>query len=249
MAELTGVITEAGREAVGRGVEQNIGRTNGRGAQEDDLGVVINLLASLGIDDAHTGCAGGIGVVDEISDDGVGPQDKVARGIGSREGGAVGGKVRPVRTATDAAIARLAVGATIVRDGEVGDAANNATTIGERSGDFSGGMFFDAAQFQGREECAVGELRQAFAGAGDTSEFFDVVIPRGEVGVADGPIDAVAVLGVGLEVEIAPAIGLATPVEGATSHVIAPHPVEAFGSEEGLSMSSTNPCFEDGLVV
>ena len=56
---------------------------------------------------------------------------------------------------------------------------------------------------------------------------FDVVVPRCELGVADRPIDRNALAGVGLEIEIAPAVALPPPQQRATAHVIAAIPVEA----------------------
>ena len=50
----------------------------------------------------------------------------------------------------------------------------------------------------------------ASAVPGETKPF-DVIVPRREVSVADGPVDRHAVLGVGLEIQVAPAIGLPSP--------------------------------------
>ena len=69
-------------------------------------------------------------------------------------------------------------------------------------------------------------MRQTLGLAGNAGELLDVGVPGRDVLVADRPVDAVPVLAVGLEVEVAPAIALAAPQDGTPAQDVATHPVE-----------------------
>src|SRR5690606_11495372 len=65
-------------------------------------------------------------------------------------------------------------------------------------------------------------------------ETLDVVVPGLEVGVADWPVDAHAVAGIGGEVQVAPAIALPAPRQRAAADLIAADPVEALDLGVGM---------------
>src|SRR3954467_6950593 len=51
-------------------------------------------------------------------------------------------------------------------------------------------------------------------------------VPRFEIGIADRPVGAVAVLGVGANGEVAPAVGLARPHQRFSAELVAAYPAE-----------------------
>src|SRR5690606_24212186 len=73
---------------------------------------------------------------------------------------------------------------------------------------------------------AVGQAGYAIAIARNAGEAFDMVVPWRQVVIADRPIDAVAVLLVGLEVLRSETVGLARPHQRLAAAVIAAHPLE-----------------------
>src|SRR5262247_3239886 len=60
----------------------------------------------------------------------------------------------------------------------------------------------------------------------DSHNALDVAVPGSEVRISDGPIDAVTVAGVRLEVQIAPPPAGAPPDETSAAQVIAPNPTK-----------------------
>src|SRR5205807_10112780 len=88
--------------------------------------------------------------------------------------------------------------------------------------------------FHRRLELAVRELRQAQLFAAHADEPLDVAVPRRDVGVADRPVDAVPVAQVGLEVEIAPAVHLASPDERLAADLVALDPGEGLVLDVGV---------------
>ena len=93
-----------------------------------------------------------------------------------------------------------------------------------------------AVQRHRREELAVRELRQAERFARDPDELLHVVVPRRDIGVADGPVDAEPVARVRREVEVAPAVHLPTPHDGLAAHLAAPDPVERLVGIEAVGV-------------
>ncbi len=69
-------------------------------------------------------------------------------------------------------------------------------------------------------------MRQSFLLAAHADEALDVIVPRRDVGVADRPVDGDAVAQVGLEIEIAPAVHLASPDDRLAAHLPRAEPVE-----------------------
>src|SRR6476661_7998865 len=64
--------------------------------------------------------------------------------------------------------------------------ANGKDAVVKVFGQRGAEILFDASQFHGREKFSVRELRQSLGLAADAREFLDVVVPRGDVRVADG---------------------------------------------------------------
>src|SRR5207237_10871683 len=93
-----------------------------------------------------------------------------------------------------------------------------------------------AVQLPGREELPVGQVRQAQALAAHAHETLDVRVPGSQILVADGPVDAVTIAQVGLEVEVAPAPAQAAPDQAAPAKLVAPDPAEwlVVGSDVGM---------------
>ena len=87
-------------------------------------------------------------------------------------------------------------------------------------------MFLDAGHLHRGQEYAIGNLRKPLGAAADAHERLYVVVPGGEVGVADRPVHAVSVPGVGLEVEIAHPVALPAPHDRPSAHLAAPDPAE-----------------------
>ena len=102
-------------------------------------------------------------------------------------------------------------GAALVRLREDSGAADGKNAIVEMLRDSIAENHLRAVHFHRRQKFAVGELRQALGLAADAGVRFDVVVPRSHICVADRPIDGVAFFQVGLEVEVAPAVALASP--------------------------------------
>src|SRR4029077_20526706 len=79
-------------------------------------------------------------------------------------------------------------------------------------------------QLHRRQELTVRKLRQTLRLAADADELLDVRVPRGNVRGADPPVHADALLRVRLEVQVAPAVDLASPHDRAPAHVTAADP-------------------------
>src|SRR5271154_3261371 len=83
-----------------------------------------------------------------------------------------------------------------------------------------------AIHFHRRKKFPVRELREAFGLATYAGEFFDVVVPRRDVLIANRPIYGDTVAQVGFEIQIAPAITLAAPDDGFAANLAAANPCE-----------------------
>ena len=95
-------------------------------------------------------------------------------------------------------------------------------------------VFFYAVEFEGREIVAVGHGFEAVVVATDAGEAFDVRVPWRDVGVADGPFDAVSVAcGCG-EVVGAPSWAGPAPDEGFAAYLVTADPVKWFFLDIGM---------------
>ena len=168
-------------------------------------------------------------VVVETFNNGVGDDGQVAGFLRRRQRGAQRRKIRAVPAAAFANAAQLtrpAAERDVLRGGfrEVRATSDRHAARGMV---FFGPLLerdFQAVERHRRQKQAIGQMLEAFVRAGDSREFFDAVIPRRDIGVANRPVDAVAVLLVGVEIHVAHPVGLSTPVERAATQVIAANP-------------------------
>src|SRR4051812_41132044 len=87
-------------------------------------------------------------------------------------------------------------------------------------------LLLGAIQLPGREEIAVGKMREAELLTRDADEALDVSVPRRQVCVANRPVDTVAVAQIRLEIEIARAQAHATPDETSAAQLVTANPAE-----------------------
>src|SRR5229473_2422871 len=85
---------------------------------------------------------------------------------------------------------------------------------------------FGTIHFHGRQEFPIWQLRQSFILPCDAYEIFYVVVPRGDVFVADGPVRGDTLSQIGLEIQVAPAIRLPSPHNGSAAHLASANPQE-----------------------
>src|SRR5258708_25010661 len=109
----------------------------------------------------------------------------------------------------DAAI--MASGAALVDFRQNRGAADGHDAIVVMLGERFAEILLDAGHFHRWKKFTVGELRQAFGLAADSSELFNVVVPGREVRIANRPIPRDAVFDVCFQVGIPPAVTLASP--------------------------------------
>src|SRR5262249_27785659 len=65
---------------------------------------------------------------------------------------------------------------------------------------------FRAGHFHRRQKLTIWQLRQAFGLAADADEGFHIVVPRGDIVIANRPINRYSVTKVSFEIQIAPAV-------------------------------------------
>src|SRR5207237_7417601 len=135
-------------------------------------------------------------------------------------------EVAAVAGAAGALVARLAAPAPVVRLGQVRDPGDGHVTPEEHALDPALHDLFGAVQLPGREELAVGQVREAQPLAAHAHEPLGVRVPGGQIFVSDRPVDAVAVLPLPLELEVAPAPAQPAPDQAAAAELVAPDPAE-----------------------
>src|SRR5229473_615672 len=128
----------------------------------------------------------------------------------------------------------VAGSATFVHASEHGGTADGHDAIVEISRQGIAKILFDAGHLHRRKKLAVGKLRQSFGLSADSGEFLHVVIPRRNIRVTNRPIDGDTFLGVGFEVKIAPAIGLASPGDGLSADLAPFDPGKMFSRFAGV---------------
>lgn len=87
---------------------------------------------------------------------------------------------------------------------------------------------FHAVHFHGGQEFAVGDHGEAVSGTADAGKSFNVAVPGGDVFVADGPVGTEAIFCIGFKVEVAQAIALSPPHEGAAADMVTADPFKGF---------------------
>ena len=77
-------------------------------------------------------------------------------------------------------------------------------------------------------------MREAFALSTDANERFDAVVPRSDVLVANRPIDGDTLASVGFEVEVTPAIDLASPDRRLAAYLPRTEPIKRLVLRSGV---------------
>src|SRR5438270_8458800 len=85
---------------------------------------------------------------------------------------------------------------------------------------------FRTAHFHGRQKLAVRQLRKPLGLAADADEILDIVVPRRNILIANGPVNAHVLPQVRFEVQITPAIGLPAPYDRPTANLSSADPQE-----------------------
>jgi hypothetical protein len=96
-----------------------------------------------------------------------------------------------------------------------------------------------------REELAIGKVRQSEPFPAHTDVLLDVAVPGRDVRVADRPVDGDPLLQVRLEVEVTPAIDLASPDERLAADLIALDPGEGLRLLVGMRRVAGKNCLDD----
>ena len=102
--------------------------------------------------------------------------------------------------------------------------------------DFGLEMLFHTIQGHGRQEFSIGQVPQSLGLATDTDEGFDVIVPGLDIAVADRPVHTMSIAGVGLKIQIAPAIDMPHP--GYRTAAETPRAVAILKMKLRLSISS-----------
>src|SRR3989344_3133042 len=229
-ADLVAVVAEAVGEARAGGVQHDPRRAQRRGAEEDDAGVELDLLAAGLVQHPHAVGPLALGIEDQRGDDRASADLEVARALGGDQGRGVRAEIGPKWAAADAEVPMLALAAAegdllLGGGGQVRGAADGDATA-QALLDAGLEDLLDAVHLHRRLELSVGALGVALRPAADADEPLDAVVPGGEVGVPDGPVHRDAFTGVGLEVDGTMAIGLPTPGQRAAAQVMTADPVE-----------------------
>src|ERR1051326_5403248 len=141
-------------------------------------------------------------VVDHAVHDAVGPEGHPPGPAGGGQGGADAVEIGVGDAAPLARTAVVARGAAVVVPGEDRHPADREDPLAvPLLQQLLARHPLGTAHLHRREELAVGKLRQSLRLAADPDELLHVVVPRGDVGVADRPVHRDPVLQVGLEVE------------------------------------------------
>ena len=236
VAERAAGIGEAGGMLARAGVEEDARGFLRLGAEDYGAGGEFVRFFCDAVDVEEAAGAIGGGVHEDFVDHGVGDEFAFA-GFERVGNGGEGGVEIGVRDAT------AFTGAAVMARAAAVDGLCEICGAGERDGatEFCFNAFaenyFLARERHGRLELAVGQVLEAFGHAGDADVFFDDVVVRSDVGVADGPVFAVAVVRGGFEILIAEAEADAAPDVGAAAgHAEAAHPVEGLVGGRGVGL-------------
>src|SRR5258708_10427865 len=130
----------------------------------------------------------------------------------------------------------MASGAALVDFGQDGSAADGHDAVVVMLGERFAEILLDAGHFHWWKKFTVGELRHAVGWAANSRELFDVVVPGREIGITNRPIHRDAVLEVGFEVEVAPAVALASPGKGLAADLTPADPGKMFSRIAGVGI-------------
>ena len=230
-ADLAARVREAFREARRRGVQQDAGRLDRGRAEEDDAAPYLDGLHRLGVEQVDAADPVLVRVVDQVADDAVRAQGQPAGRLGGGEGRVQAGEVGAAGAAAPADAAVVAGASAEVVLGQHRDPGRReAARAAEGPVEILPDSLLHAGLGDRRHELAVRELRHVLGLARDADEGLHVVVPGGEVPIADRPVRAVAVPSVGAEVQVAPAVALPSPQERPPADDAGANPQELLGS-------------------
>src|SRR3984893_14112720 len=210
-----------------RGVQQNTRGFKGRGVKKKDAAAKFERFLGLAVNHAHAGNFPRAWVKDQAVDHTVRAESHAAgffsrgqRGIQAAE---IGAGNAPAVT-NSAVVARSAATMDARQYGGTPDGHHAAIveTFWQSVFDHE----FGTGHFHGREEFAVGQLRQTFGLAAYSYEILSVLVPGLDVLVADGPIGGDSVAYVGFEIQVAKTIALTAPHDGLAANLAAANPGE-----------------------
>src|SRR5205814_1425529 len=153
----------------------------------------------------------------------------VAGAFGGRQRAGIAAEVGAKGTAADAQVAVLAGAAlrtVCERRGQVGrspDGEGAAESVRQHAPQ----ALLHAIELHRRQKLPVRELRQILGLTADADEALDMIVPGGEIVIADRPDHRDAVARIRRETHPAPAITLPAPHDGAPADLVAAYPVEA----------------------
>ena len=205
-------------------VEQQARRFERRRREHDDLRLEVVDLARDAVDDAHAGHLVRPLVVEDFGDRRVRPQLEVA-GVARREDqrGRRMERRADVASAPAAAASHAAL-AVLVQHAVGGDAGAPGNQLAAHLRDRALQQHFAFVQLQRPLIEAVRQMRNAFLRAADAEQRVDLVVIRRDVGIADRPVFAEAVLRLPLEIHLGEPQRHAAPhVRLAAKHA-RPHP-------------------------
>src|SRR2546421_6019716 len=236
VADFAARVGEPGRKPRRFRVQEDLGRAEGRGAEKDQPSGVLARLFRIAVDHAHARRPVRALVVDHAVHDRVGDDGEFAGALGRRQRRAQAREIAAVAAAPGTLVARPAGPAALVRLREIRDPRDGHVTAGEGALDAPPHDLLGAIQSPGPQELAVGQVREAQPLAAHADEALDVAVPGGQVLIADGPVDAVAVFQIRREIEIAPAPAQPAPDQAAPAELVASDPTErlAVGSSVGM---------------
>jgi len=140
-----------------------------------------------------------------------------------------------LRDATALAYAAvMAGGATFVHLRKNGAAANHQNAVVVMPLEGIANVLLDAGHFHRRQKFSIRQVRQAFGLPADSGKLLHVVVPRSDIFVANGPIDRNAFSCVGFEVEVAPAVSLASLRNGFAAQLAPADPRERLSLFPGV---------------
>ncbi len=228
VTQFPGTRAQTIRPDVRRRLHQQPGRVQGRGTEKDDACRVLRPLVGHGVEHAHSDGALPIPVIDDLGDYRERLERRPAGRQRSWQGRRLGAEIGAVRATQPAGVAVLARAPARQRLRDVGDPRRDdpATPV-KGVTQAPGDQLLGAIELNRRLKLAVGQLRQAFGRTGNPGEPLDMVVPRCQILVPDGPVDRHSVARIRLEIEITQTIALPPPQQRATSDLIATKPVEA----------------------
>ena len=221
-----GVAESFGKAGAARIQEQTNG-FNRRGAQEDHASLELELARILSVNDPDPASPATFRVIQHLGNDAVRPKRQPSRLPRGGEGGSDAVEVRAGHTSAFAWSTVVTGEPAVVILRENGGATNGHHALApERIVNLLASVLLDDRHRHRWQEVPVRKLRETFFRASHANESLDVRVPRRDIGIPNGPIVAVTITGIRLEIEVAPAVDLPAPGNRPSAHLAAPKPAE-----------------------